>query len=169
MNKNDEELKEIRNETKRIEESATYSSETQFEYAKRWRSVDRWLSGSSAVVAAIAGVCGLAQLLTIRWAGFIAILAAALSAMAASIDASQTKANAAASATAYRSLQQDARILSNIDLHNLSNDKALKRVHELADRLQHLNQQSEIPSRGSWLKAKKEVEDGSQNYKVDKR
>jgi hypothetical protein len=33
----------IRKEAKRVLESATYSSETQFEYAKRWRRVDRWI------------------------------------------------------------------------------------------------------------------------------
>ena len=39
---NDEEQR-IREEAANGHEAATYSSETQFEYAKRWRSVDRWV------------------------------------------------------------------------------------------------------------------------------
>lgn len=50
---------EIGKEAERILESATYASETQFEYAKRWRRVDRWIGSVAAVLAAIAGVGGI--------------------------------------------------------------------------------------------------------------
>ena len=36
---------QIRLEAERVHESATLSSQTQFEYAKRWRRADRWLGG----------------------------------------------------------------------------------------------------------------------------
>lgn len=39
----DRRLAEIRAEAARVYEAATYASETQFEFAKRWRRVDRWV------------------------------------------------------------------------------------------------------------------------------
>lgn len=56
---NDDERRDrIRQEAANVHEAATYSSETQFEYAKRWRSVDRWVGSVAAGLAAVAGVGG---------------------------------------------------------------------------------------------------------------
>jgi hypothetical protein len=160
-------LSEIRKEARRLLESATYSSETQFEYAKRWRRVDRWIGGGAAALAAIAGIGGLSQVLSARGAGFIAVLAAGSAAIAASIGAPQTKEKAAGSANAYRALQQDTRIFLAIDLASLSDEDAREKLQELVDRLQQLNQVAEIPSTWSWKRAKKSIESGSQDFEVD--
>src|SRR5262252_3921996 len=110
---------EIRAEAERIHEAATYASETQFEFAKRWRRVDRWIGGVAAALAAVAGVGGLSNVLSARWAGLIAVLAALTGAVAASLNAPQTKEKASVAANAYRALQQDARIFLAIDLETL--------------------------------------------------
>jgi hypothetical protein len=157
----------IRKEAQRILESSTYSSETQFDYAKRWRRVDRWIGSGAAALAAVAGIGGLSEVLSTRWAGFIAVLAAGTGAIAASIGAPQTKEKAAGSANAYRALQQDSRIFVAIDLSSLSADDSRVRLQELVDRLQQLNQMAEIPSSWSWRRAKKTVERGSQRFEVD--
>jgi hypothetical protein len=159
---------EIRKEAQRILESATYSSETQFDYAKRWRRVDRWIGSGAAALAAVAGVGGLSQVLSARWAGFIAVLAAGTAAVAASIGAPQTKEKAAGSANSYRALQQDVRIFLAIDLTSMADDDAREKLQELVDRLQQLNQIAEIPSSWSWRRAKKSIEGGSQDFEADK-
>lgn len=158
---------ELSKEANRVHESATYASETQFEYAKRWRRVDRWIGSASAAVAAVAGIGGLSQVFSARWAGFIAVLAAGMGAVAASIGAPQTKEKAAGSATSYRALQQDARIFLNIDLAILSDDDARTQLQQLIDRAQQLNRDTEIPSSGSWKRAKRSIESGSQKYEAD--
>ncbi|MCL5736340.1 MAG: SLATT domain-containing protein [Actinobacteria bacterium] len=159
---------EIRKEAERIHESALCASETQFEYAKRWRRVDRWLATISAVLAAVAGAGGLSAVLSGRWAGFVAILAAGAAAVAASIGAPQTKAKAARAANAYRTLQQDARVFLSIDLGTYQcDDDARARLQELIVRLQELNQEADIPSTGSWRRAKKQIDAGSQQYEAD--
>jgi hypothetical protein len=82
---------EIESEAKRVLEAATYSSETQFEYANRWRTVDRWIGSVAAALAAVAGVGGLSKVLSIPWAGGIAIASGLVVAIAASIAARQPR------------------------------------------------------------------------------
>lgn len=159
---------EIRKEAERILESATYASETQFEYAKRWRRVDRWIGGAAAVLAAVAGIGGLSQVLSARWAGLVAVLAAGIGAVAASMGAPQTKEKAAGSATAYRALQQDTRIFLSIELPTLPDDEAKAQLQQLVERLQQLNQAAEIPSPGAWRRAKRSIERGVQRYEADR-
>jgi 4-alpha-glucanotransferase len=158
---------EIRKEAARILESATYASETQFEYAKRWRRVDRWIGSAAAALAAVAGIGGLSQVLSARWAGLVAVVAAGTGAVAASIGAPQTKEKAAGSATAYRALQQDARIFLSIDLPSLPDDEAKAQLQQLVERLQQLNRATEVPSAAAWRRAKRSIERGAQRYKSD--
>jgi hypothetical protein len=88
---NDEErLKAIRDEAEKIHEAAELSSETQFEYAKRWRTVDRWVGSAAAALAAVAGVGGLSKVLSVAWAEGIAVASALVGAISASIAARRT-------------------------------------------------------------------------------
>jgi len=160
-------LAQIHKEAQRIHESATYASETQFEYAKRWRRVDRLIGAAAAVTAAIAGVGGLSQVLSARWAGLVAIAAAGAGAVAASLGAPQTKEKSAVAATAYRALQQDARIFLNIDLGKMTEEDARTRLAELVERSQALSREAPIPSGLAWKRAKESIEAGTQKYEVD--
>ena len=110
---------EIRREAERVEESATYASECQFEFAKHWGFWEQWLGITSAVLAAVAGVTGLSTILSRTWAGWIALLAAAVGAVAASIGPRHGKAKASAAANAYRALQQDSRIFLHVVLSTI--------------------------------------------------
>jgi hypothetical protein len=159
---------EIGKEAERILESAAYASETQFEYAKRWRRVDRWIGSAAAALAAVAGVGGLSQVLSARWAGLIAVLAAGTGAVAASISAPQTKEKAAGSATAYRALQQDVRIFLMVDLPALTDEDARGKLQQLVERHQQLNRAADVPSASAWKRAKRSIEQGAQHYKIDK-
>ena len=167
---NDDERRDrICEEAARIHESATYSSETQFEYAKRWRSVDRWVGSVAAGLAAVAGVGGLSKVISVEWAGTIAILSALIGAISASIAARQTTEKATVSANLYRALQQDARIFMQVDLDGLSIEDARDALQKLADRLQQLNRESVIPSPRAWQRAKRQVEAGAQTYETEKK
>lgn len=159
---------EIQAEARRVLEAATYSSETQFEYAKRWRTVDRWIGSVAAALAAVAGVGGLSKVLSVPWAGGIAIASALVGAIAASIAARQTAEKAGVSANAYRALEQDTRMFLRIDLQAMSIDDARTTLQGLVDRLQELSREAVIPSTKAWARAKKQIEAGSQLYETDK-
>jgi len=159
---------EIRSEAEKIHEAAIYSSETQFEYAKTWRTVDRWVGSVAAGLAAVAGVGGLSKLLSFEWAGGIAIASALVGAISASIAARRTTEKAAVSGNSYRALQQDVRIFLRIDLDRTPADEARATLQKLVERLQQLNRESEIPSSQAWERARKQIESGSQTYETDK-
>jgi hypothetical protein len=163
----EERHKEIRAEAERALEAAILSSETQFEYAKTWRSIDRWIGSLAAGLAAVSGVGGLAKLLSVAWAGGIAVAAALVGAIAATLAARQTTENAGMAANALRALQQDVRMFINIDLKALEIKEARSTLQGLVERQQQLSREAVIPSRRAWNKAKKQVEGGSQSYEAD--
>jgi hypothetical protein len=90
-----------------------------------------------------------------------------MGAIAASLGAPQTKERAAVAATAYRALQQDARIFLRIDLPRLDENGARERLSELVTRSQELNRESALPSDTAWKRAKANIEAGSQKYEAD--
>ena len=163
----DERLNAIRTEAENVHEAAMLASETQFEYAKRWRTVDRWIGTLAAALAAVAGVGGLSKLLSFAWAGGIAVASALVGAISASIAARRTTEKAAVSANSYRALQQDTRIFLRIDLSSFSVGDARDGLQKLVERLQQLNRESEIPSPQAWKRAKGQIEGGSQTYESE--
>jgi hypothetical protein len=163
----EEQRKRIRAEAERVLESSTLSSETQFEYAKTWRTVDRWIGSLAAGLAAVSGVGGLAKVLSVSWAGGIAVASALIGAIAATIAAQQTTEKAGMSANSYRALQQDTRMFLQIDLDALTVEDARSTLQELVNRLQQLNRESVIPSKRAWTRARNQVEAGSQTYEAD--
>ncbi|MBF6555936.1 MAG: SLATT domain-containing protein [Acidimicrobiales bacterium] len=166
---NDEERRSaIETEAKDVLEATTYASETQFEYAKRWRTVDRWVGSVAAALAAVAGVGGLSKFLSIGWAGTIAIASALVGAVSASIAARQTTEKAAVAGNSYRALEQDARMFLSIDLASMLIDDARNQLQELVDRQQQLNREAPLPSEKAWQRAKEQIEGGSQTYETDK-
>lgn len=158
---------EIEKEAKDIEEAAKYSSETQFEYAKTWRRIDRILAAIGALLAAVAGAGFLSDLLGVTAAGLVALIAAAFGAVSASMNAPQTKEKAAGSANLYRALQQDARVFRRVILPTISDEEALEQLLVLVKRHQELSGTAEIPSSRAWKRAKKQIETGSQHYESD--
>ena len=164
-----EKIDQIRAEVSRVHESAMYSQQTQFEYSKTWRRVDRLLGGAAAILAAAAGAGGLSDVMSARWAGIIALAAAGAGAVATTLGAPTSKDRAATSATAYLALQQDARILLNVDLDGMTAGDAREKLAELVARQQQLNASAEVPSNRAWKKAKANIEKHrSQAYEVDR-
>jgi hypothetical protein len=162
-----ERAEQIRKEAERVHESAMYSAQTQFEYSKSWRRVDRWLGGIAALLAALSAAGGLSEVLSAKGAGIVALCSAGIGAVAATLGAPKSKDRAHASANALLALQQDARIFLSIDLPHLEEDEAREQLQTLVARLQELNATAEIPSARAWSKARKNVEQGGQEYRAD--
>jgi hypothetical protein len=162
-----DETREIGRELSRIEESARFSAQAQFEQAKYWRAIHLTLGVPASVLAAVAGVTALASTTGRVAAGIIALAAAGLSAITTTLNAAQRTEQAQAAGNLYLALQSDARIARETDLPRQPFDAARGALQELRVRQDEINQSSALPARYAYRRAQKNIERGGQSYEVD--
>jgi hypothetical protein len=155
-------------ELRRIEESALYSSQSQFSSAKYWRGLNLALGIPAATLAAIAGTTVLADAISTHAAAAIALIAAAMTAVMTTLNAAQRAEQSRVAANAYLALQADARVLRSIDLPRLEADEQRRQLDELITRRNTINDASPIPAFFSYWLGRRNVEMGRQAYEVDK-
>ena len=160
-------LKAIEDELSRIEEAATYASQSQFSQAKIWRAVNLVLGGLATGLAAAAGGGALANLIGKTVAGLVALGAAVVGALMTSINANRRAEQAHVSANAYLSLQADARIARTVDLPSMDLEAARAQLAELSARREEINKSAEIPFYLAYLLGRRNVGRGGTTYEVD--
>ncbi|MEU1622878.1 SLATT domain-containing protein [Streptomyces sp. NPDC005722] len=154
-------------EFRRLEESAMYSAQTQFEEAKRWRAL-HWLLGIPAtLLAAVAGTTALVESTGGTPAGILALVSAGLGAVLTTVNAPQRAGQAAASANAFLEIQTAARQHREIDLPDWPLGEAREALAALTTRRDAQNTQAEVPSRRAYRRAQANLRAGSQTYAVD--
>ncbi|WNI26174.1 SLATT domain-containing protein [Streptomyces sp. ITFR-16] len=151
-------------EFRRLEESATYSAQTQFEQAKRWRALHWALGIPTTLLAAVAGTTALVESAGGTAAGILALLSAGLGAVLTTVNAPQRAGQAAASANAYLEIQTAARQHREIDLPDWALPEALA---ALTARRDEQNAKAEVPGMRAYSRAKANVGVGTQTYAVD--
>ena len=168
MSKN---LKEkIIEEAKKIEEDCTYSSKTQFEAADSWRKIHLWLGIPATIAAAIAGAAALSQFDNHNIiAGVLAIIVAALSAVATFLNPNEKATCHYNAGNKYNSVKRRVRIFREVDCAgNNSIEDLNKKLDEFGKEKDDLSLASPLTGRKSYEKAKKGIESGEADYKVDK-
>jgi hypothetical protein len=160
-------LDEIRKEIDRIEESATWSAQGQFEHAKFWRLINVGMGVPTSLLAAVSGGTGLAAAGLRYFAAGCALLAAGLGGAMTTLNPGRRVAQAQAAANAYLALQTAARQLRLIDLEVMTPDEARVALQDLTTRRDELNQTADPPGRRAYKRAKKNLEEGGQTYAVD--
>ncbi|WP_329167201.1 SLATT domain-containing protein (plasmid) [Streptomyces sp. NBC_01717] len=151
----------------RLEESATYSAQTQFEQAKRWRALHWALGIPTTLLAAVAGTTALVESAGSTAAGILALLSAGLGAVLTTVNAPQRAGHAAASANAFLEIQTAARQHREIDLPDCALAEAREVLAALTVRRDEQNAKAEVPSRRAYSRAKANVRAGAQTYAVD--
>jgi hypothetical protein len=163
----DEQIEKLATEARRVEESAKWSGQGQFEQAKIWRGSNYALGVPSAALAAVAGAAGLASTAGRYWAGVAALTAAAFGAVMTSLNLARRIEQAQTAANAYLALQQDARVFYEIDVSTMGFDEARAALGELIARQQEVNKSAPIPSKRAYKRAGRNIESGGQTYEVD--
>lgn len=158
----------IRDELRRLEESAMYSAQNQFEQAKQWRSINLTLGLPASVLAAVAGATALADTAGRVPAGVLALASAAFGAVLTTINASHRMNQAASAANAYLEIQTATRQAREIDLPYWTIEEARSMLAELTARRDEQNKTAEPPSRRAYRKAQANITGGGQTYQVDK-
>lgn len=159
--------KPVREELERIEEAARYSAQSQFSSAKFWRGLNLALGVPAAVLAAVAGATGLADTTSAHTAALIALVAAGLTAVMTTLNAAQRAEQSRVSASAYLTLQSDARIARTIDVPHLAGDEARRRLAELSDRRTAINDTAPVPAFLAYRLGARNIKKGRQTYQVD--
>ncbi|GAA1723118.1 hypothetical protein GCM10009765_83850 [Fodinicola feengrottensis] len=154
-------------EFQRLEESAMYSAQNQFEVAKQWRGVNLMLGLPASVLAAVSGATALASTTGRLWAGLLALAAAAFGAILTTINASHRTNQAAAAANAYLAIQTAARQARLLDLHSSDLDDARNTLAEITARRDEQNKTAEPPNKWARRRAQKSIGSGGQTYGID--
>jgi hypothetical protein len=159
--------KAINDELQRLEESAMYSAQMQFELTKQWRGVNLSLGLPAAVLAAVSGATALVSTTGRIPAGILALASAGFGAILTTVNASHRMNQAAAAANAYLEIQTAARQVREVDLPDWSLDDARNALAELTARRDEQNKTAEPPNNRAYKRAQANLDHGGQTYAVD--
>lgn len=169
MAQEEDRLQAIADELERVEESAKFAAQSQFEETKRWRGVNLWLGIPASTLAAAAGASVLATQEGRLLAGFAALAGAAFGAILTTVNATQRMNQAAASANAYLEIQNAARQARLIDLPGQDYDTARATLAEITARRDEQNRSADVPGHRAFTRGKKNIARGGQTFEVDTR
>jgi len=160
---------EIIKEAKRIEESALYSSKGHFVAASYWTNFHLWIGIPIVVLSAIAGAFGLSHLDEGKFvAGGLSIVIAGLSSVMTFLNPNGKASVHLNSGNNYDGLQNRARIFWNIDCWREESEQVLtERLKHLSEEKDKLNQNCPQIPPWAYNRAKKGIEEGEANYRVD--
>lgn len=154
-------------ELRRLEESAMYSAQNQFEQAKQWRGINLLVGVPASVLAAISGAAALASTANAFWAGVLALAAAAFGAVLTTVNASHKTNQATSAANAYLEIQTAARQARLLDLPTAELSEMRSTVQEITARRDEQNRTAEPPNRWARRRAQKNISGGGQTYEAD--
>lgn len=159
--------KSVETELKRLEESAAYSAQAQFEQAKFWRGLNLVIGVPAAVLAAVSGVAGLSNVANRVMAAYLALGAAALGALLTTLNTNRRTTQAHSAGNAYLEVQTAARQLREIDLPVFSYEDARNQLQEITARRDEINKTADIPAFYAYWKGKRNITKKRQTYEVD--
>lgn len=157
----------ISDELERLEESAMYSAQIQFEAAKQWRGVNLGLGIPASVLAAVSGATALTATTGRIVAGVLALVSAGFGAILTTINAAHRMNQTASAANAYLEIQTAARQARIIDLPDMSIEEARAALAELTARRDEQNKTVEPPNRRAYRRGSRNISRGGQSYRVD--
>ncbi|MDC0088982.1 SLATT domain-containing protein [Porticoccaceae bacterium] len=160
-------IEELKREAIRVEEDCNYSSKGHFEQSARWKKVHYWLGIPSALIAGCAGISAFEG--HILLAGGLAILVTAFTSIITFLNPSGKSSEHLSSGNSYLTLRNKARLFRNVHA-TLSTEKELRdMLLALSNHRDDLNSTSPQISKGCFEKARKNIEEGQTNYKVDEK
>ncbi|WP_329222156.1 SLATT domain-containing protein [Streptomyces sp. NBC_01485] len=157
----------IGDELRRLEESAMYTAQMQFETAKHWRGVHLMMGIPTSLLAAIAGTTALVESTGRIAAGVLALVSAGLGTIMTTVNPPQRMTHATTCANAYLEVQTAARQTRAVDLPSMPLDEARAVLAELTTRRDEQNRASDPPGRRAYQRAQANIRRGGQTYAVD--
>lgn len=157
----------IGQELSRLEESARWSSQNQFEAGKFWRGCNLALGVPASVLGLATGAAGVSEALPIEAVGIAALGAAALTAIMTVLGAERRSQRAHTCANAFHDIQGDARRMLLVDLSTTDLQTAREDLTILTDRYSEIRHTAEAPAKHFYNKAAKNIRKGGQRFAID--
>lgn len=162
-------LKEkISNECARIEEDSEHSFKSHYNAAEFWGNINLLLGLPAALLGAVAGGTSATDGSQAMVTG-TAFLATALITCVTFLKPSEKSDSHKNAGNLYQSLRNQTRLFRELELvETLPDEDAKKRLVALANRRDELNASMPSIPRKAYEKAKRDIDDGRSEYKVDK-
>ena len=153
-------------ESHRIEEDSLHSMKGHFNAGSLWSKIHLFLGLPSAILAAGAGIEAFANNPTM--AAILAFFAASLTVTMTFLSPQQVADSHENSGREYNVLKNCVRRFREIDITQLDDAAIWQMIKDLAEKRDALNSMSLNIPRWAYEKAKKDIDSGRANYKIDK-
>lgn len=161
---------EIIKEAKRTEEAALYSAKGHFEAAKFWGNFHLMIGVPVVILSTVAGASALSQFDNSKTiAGLLSILVAALTSLITFLNPNEKAGVHQEAGNNYDALQNKVRMFWSIDCwKEKSEDVLTEKLIQFSDNKNKLNLNSPLIPWFAYQAAKRGIERGEAEYKVDK-
>jgi hypothetical protein len=157
----------IAEELARLEESARWSSQGQFEAAKSWQRCNFMLGVPASVFGLFSGGAAFTDAFPGWVVGLCALIGAALAAAMTVLAAERRAQRAKSCANTFHDIQDDARRMLLVDLATMAADEARTALGAIADRYAETRHSADAPARRFYNRAKKNLTAGGQQFAID--
>lgn len=159
-------IDKIKQECKKIEEDALYSSKGHYNASDFWSKAHYGLGLPMVILSAWMGVDVFNY--ESQWAGYLAIIVATLASLQTMIKSSDKSLQHKNSGDEFNSLKNEVRRLGEIKTDVMEEKQLSDKLDLLADRYSQLTKASLQISEKSYKKAKEGIKSGQNDYKEDK-
>jgi hypothetical protein len=162
--------KEIIKEAKRIEENCLHTSRSHFKAAQFWTNFHLWMGIPTVILAGIAGTLAFADFRHHdTYAGILAMVIVVFTSVTTFLNPKERANIHLTSGNNYDSLLSRVRIFHTIDCRTENPEELLAdRLKSFADERDRLNRDCPQPPKWAHERAKKGINEGEADYKVDK-
>ena len=162
--------KAIIDESKRTEESCLYTAKGHFVAAQFWTNFHLWIGIPTVILAAITGITAFAKFDENNiLAGILSIIVVVLTAVTTFLNPKEKANNYLISGNNYDSLLTKTRIFWTIDCREEHSEQVLtQKLKDLSEQRDKLNRESPQVPTWAYKKAKKGIEEGEAEYRIDK-
>lgn len=157
----------IGEELSRLEETARFSAQGQFEAAKSWARWNFILGVPASVFGLFSGGAAFTEAFPVWVVGGGALIGAALAGIMTVIGAERRATRAKTCANTFHDIQDDARRLLLINLASLNADEGHAALTALCDRYSETRHAADAPARRFYNRAKKNITAGGQQFAID--
>lgn len=154
-------------ELSRLEESARWSSQNQFEQGKFWRGCNLALGVPASILGLASGGAAITELLPAWIVGTATLTAAALTGIMTVLSAERRAHRAQTCANAFHDIQDDARRMLLMDLRTMNVNTARGELRILTDRYSETRHTADAPAGWFYRKARKNLRRGGQSFAID--